>query len=85
LQAAVSRFNGRWRQYLERLNLEPTNAVIDAYNRYYVLEKECVVGSARLAARFFSPVSKLTQAELLQDHPTLPVPDLLPSFRQKRR
>jgi hypothetical protein len=77
LNAAVLRFNRRWRQFLERLNLEPTNALIDQYNRYYLLEKECVMGSARLAARHFQPVTELTPMTLLNDHPTLPVPELV--------
>jgi hypothetical protein len=77
LIAAVLRFNRRWAQALELINLEPANAVIDQYNRYYVLEKECVMGSARLAARHFVPVPQLTTALLMSDHPTLPVPELL--------
>jgi hypothetical protein len=76
LKASVDRFNERWRQFLESLNLGPTNDVIDQYNKYYVLEKECVVGSARLAARYFSPVPLLTPDSLLGDYPTLPVPQL---------
>ena len=76
LIAAVLRFNGRWLQFLDRLNLEPTNLVIEQYNRYYLLEKECVMGSARLAARFFTPVAMITKEGLLHDHPTLPVPEL---------
>ncbi len=76
LRAAVLRFNGRWLHFLEHLNLEPTNSAIDEYNRYYLLEKECVMGSARLAARFFTPVAKVTKESLLQDHPFLPVPEL---------
>jgi hypothetical protein len=51
--------------------------VIDQYNRYYVLEKECVMGSSRLAARFFTPIPQLTPERLLRDHPLLPVPDLV--------
>jgi hypothetical protein len=77
LIAAVLRFNRRWAYYLDRLRLEPTNDVIEQYNRYYVLEKECVMGSARLAARHFTPVAKITASALLYDHPTLPVPELL--------
>ena len=64
-------------QFLDRLNLEPANHVIDQYNRYYLLEKECVMGSARLAARLFTPVPKLTREQLVRDHPILPVPNLL--------
>ncbi len=76
LKASVERFNERWRRYLESLNLEPTNAVIDQYNKYYVLEKECVVSSARIAARYFTPVPLLTAESLLGLYPLLPVPDL---------
>ncbi|MGC8639168.1 MAG: hypothetical protein ACP5XB_04740 [Isosphaeraceae bacterium] len=76
LKASVERFNDRWRQFLESLNLGPTNVVIDQYNKYYVLEKECVVGSARLAARYFSPVPPLTATSLLDVYPLLPVPQL---------
>ena len=35
------------------------------------------MGSARLAARHFQPVPQLTSATLLNDHPTLPVPELV--------
>jgi hypothetical protein len=77
LIAAVLRFNQRWSEFLDRLNLEPVNLVIDQYNRYYLIEKECVMGSARLAARFFRPVPRLTRQQLLDDHPLLPVPELL--------
>jgi hypothetical protein len=84
LVAAVARFNDRWLQFLDGLKLDAANAVIDQYNRYYVLEKECVMGSARLAARFFTPVPILTRDQLLHDHRLLPVPDLLaPKFRAR--
>ena len=76
LKASVERFNERWRQFLESLNLGPTNVVIDQYNKYYVLEKECVVGSARLAARYFTPVPLLSPDQLLGTYPLLPVPRL---------
>jgi hypothetical protein len=76
LIAAVERFNRRWKEFVESINLGPANGVIDHYNRYYVLEKECVMGSSRLAARFFTPIPPLTSERLLQDHPLLPVPAL---------
>ncbi len=76
LVAAVARFNRRWLKFLDRLNLEPANLVIEQYNRYYVLEKECVMGSPRLAARHFSPVPLFTRTMLLEHHPTLPLPEL---------
>jgi hypothetical protein len=77
LVAAVERFNRRWTEFVESINLGPANLVIDHYNRYYVLEKECVMGSGRLAARFFTPMPPLSPERLLRDHPLLPVPDLV--------
>ena len=75
LVAAVLRFNRRWIQFLDRLNLEPANHVIDQYNRYYVLEKECVMGSARLAARHLHARAQLTDPHgSCDDHPTLARP-----------
>lgn len=76
LVAAVLRFNRRWPRFLDQLNLDPINTAIDRYNRYYLLEKECVLGSARLAARHFQPVAPLSTAVLMIDHPSLPVPEL---------
>jgi hypothetical protein len=77
LITATLRFNARWNKFIDQLNLDPTNDVIGLYNRYYVLEKECVVGSARLAARHFTPMLPLTKDVLVRDHPALPVPELL--------
>jgi len=74
LVASVERFNRRWVAYLEQLDLEPINRRIDQYNRYYLLEKECVMGSHRLAARTFRPIEPLSVAALLRRHPTLPLP-----------
>lgn len=81
LVAALERFNRRWTEFLGSINLQPANLVIDQYNRYYVMEKECVMGSGRLAARFFTPVPPLTSAQLLLDHPLLPVPELIEHTR----
>jgi hypothetical protein len=74
LRAGVERFNRRWSSRIEELNLDGINQQIDRYNRYYVLEKECVLGSARLAARHFVPRPPLERADLFVDHPLLPVP-----------
>jgi hypothetical protein len=77
LVASVTRFNQRWAASLDRLDLEPVNRMIDQYNRYYVLEKECVLGSARLASRHFKPEARLTRAALDEEYPALPVPGRL--------
>lgn len=76
LIAAVVRFNRRWLNFVARMNLEPANQVIEQYNKYYVIEKECVMGSARLAARHFTPVPRLTTESILAAHRALPVPEL---------
>jgi hypothetical protein len=76
LKSSIERFNERWGHFLDALNLDPANKVIDQYNQYYVLEKECVMGSARLAARYFTAIPRLSPASLRQDHPHLPVPEL---------
>jgi hypothetical protein len=77
LVAAALRFNRRWLEALDRFNLEPTNFVIEQYNRYYLLEKECVMGSAKLAARHFTPMPLVSRPMLLADHPVLPVPEIV--------
>src|SRR3954447_16876872 len=76
--ASLARFNLRWAAYLDQLNLEPVNRMIDQYNRFYLLEKECILGSARLALRHFSPRDRVTRATLDHEYPALPVPELLP-------
>ena len=77
LIASLTKFNERWDEYVATLNLDPTNFVIEQYNRYYVLEKECMMGSPRLAARHFTPAPKVTRAQIIRDFPTLPVPQLI--------
>jgi hypothetical protein len=77
LVASVARFNRRWSEFLDGLTLDKVNQKIDHYNRYYVLEKECVVGSARLAARNFVPKPRLTAESLRSEYPLLPEPGLV--------
>ncbi|MDR3618953.1 MAG: hypothetical protein P4L85_06345 [Paludisphaera borealis] len=76
LVASVERFNDRWLRQVAKHDLQPLNAMIEQYNVYYVIEKECVMSSARLASRFFEPVAPLSIASILADHPLLPVPEL---------
>jgi hypothetical protein len=77
LVASVTRFNRRWAAFLGQLYLAPINRMIDEYNRYYVLEKECVLGSNRLAMRHFTPRTPVSLAALGAEYPPLPVPELL--------
>ena len=73
---SVSRFNRRWLLAIDRLNLDAINRQIEHYNRYYLLEKECVMGSTRLASRHFVPQAILSRERLLADYPTLPTPTI---------
>ncbi|MGE3820422.1 MAG: hypothetical protein AB7I30_13490, partial [Isosphaeraceae bacterium] len=75
LAASVARFNRLWTEKLGNLKLDTLNKQIDHYNRYYVLEKECVLGSARLAARYFTPRPFMTPETLLDRFPLLPEPN----------
>lgn len=72
LTASVDRFNRRWTRFVEDLDLGPVNRRIEGYNRYYLLEKECALGSHRLAARLFRPVDPLSVDDLIARHPPLP-------------
>jgi hypothetical protein len=76
LISAVERFNRRWLEHLDGLNLDPINRQVDDYNRYYLLEKECSLGSAKLAARHFVPKTHVTLDDLRLELPPLPVPML---------
>lgn len=76
LIASVTRFNRRWLLLLDTLKLDTVNRQIDLYNRYYVLEKECVLGSSRLAAQHFVPRARVCLDSLLARHPLLPAPVL---------
>ncbi|GIW86158.1 MAG: hypothetical protein KatS3mg108_0482 [Isosphaeraceae bacterium] len=76
LTASVVRFNRNWVRFLNGLDLRVVNQAIDHYNRYYLLEKECCLGSPRLAARGFVPMPELTANGLLAEFPPLPEPRL---------
>lgn len=73
---SFARFNARWNEFLTGLDLAPLNRLRDGYNRYYVLEKECALRSARNARDGFTPLSMVTPETLLAEMPLLPVPNL---------
>jgi hypothetical protein len=74
LADSVERFNRRWTRYLESLDLASLNRERADYNRYYVLEKECALRSAKLARAGFVPLRPLTIHYLTEQFPTLLVP-----------
>ncbi|MEW4570125.1 hypothetical protein AB1L88_19850 [Tautonia sp. JC769] len=72
LVASVDRFNRRWARHVEGLNLDPINALIEGYNRYYLIEKELMMGSSRLASRLFRVHPVLRVEHVFDRHPLLP-------------
>ncbi len=74
LVASVERFNRRWAKYLDDIDLTAIHRQVDHYNRYYLLEKEMILGSTRLAARHFEPKAYPTVDELRAALPVLTVP-----------
>jgi hypothetical protein len=74
--ASLQRFNERWDRFVGTVDLREANAAVDAYNRFYLLEKECAMRSPRLAAKGFQPAQPLTRDELMRKFPPLPVPRL---------
>jgi hypothetical protein len=72
LRESLELFNRRWDAFLPTLDLRHVNELRDGYNRYFVLEKECAVRSARVAREGFVPLSPLTVQELFRHLPLLP-------------
>jgi len=71
---SIQRFNQRWREFIPTVDLSRVNEARDGYNRYYLLEKECAVRSARLARQGFRRLEPMTTDELAALLPPLPVP-----------
>jgi hypothetical protein len=74
LHESLQRFNQRWQDFLTSVDLTALNELREGYNRYYVLEKECAVRSARVARQGFAPLPPLTRDDLASYFPLLPVP-----------
>lgn len=74
LGEAIAMFNDRWRRWLARVDLKPINGVREDYNRYYLFEKECAVGSARVARIGYSKLEPITLATLENHFPPLACP-----------
>jgi len=76
LTESIERFNRRWQEFLNEVDLTHVNRLRDGYNRYYLLEKECAVRSARVARQGFHRLEPLTVDGLAALLPLLPVPRL---------
>ena len=82
LITSIEYFNRRWLAFLPTVERGPINELRDGYNRYYLLEKECAVRSARVARQGFRRLEPLTTEELTALLPPLPVPRLAKSLRR---
>jgi hypothetical protein len=74
LLESIEHFNQRWQAFLQTVEVAEVNKVREGYNRYYVLEKECAVRSARLARQGFRQLEPLTPDDLVAVLPPLPLP-----------
>lgn len=71
-----ARFNRRWQRFVEEVELTRLNERRAAYNRYYVLEKECALRSATLARQGFRLLPAVTPDDLFREFPLIRVPTL---------
>jgi hypothetical protein len=74
VREAIERFNQRWHAFIADLDLRHVNEMRDRYNRYYLLEKECALGSSRVARQGFQMLSPVGPEDFLKIMPLLPVP-----------
>jgi hypothetical protein len=77
LSRSFRRFNHRWQASLNKLDLGPINRLREGYNRFYLLEKECALRSARLAREGFVPLAPVRVENLLELFPLLKDPELV--------
>jgi hypothetical protein len=74
LREAIAFFNQRWLTFMGNLDLQKLNLLRDDYNRFYVMEKECALGSVRVARQGFRKLDPLRLEDFLAVLPLLPVP-----------
>jgi hypothetical protein len=74
VRGAIERFNQRWHAFIAELDLQHVNEIRDRYNRFYLLEKECALGSSRLARQGFQRLNPLHPEDFLRIMPLLPMP-----------
>lgn len=72
LRDSIAFFNVRWSIFVRKLDLAKINELRDGYNRFYLLERECALGSIRTARRDFRRMEPLTADDLLRELPPLP-------------
>jgi hypothetical protein len=71
---SLHRFNAHWLAFINSLDLSKINAARDGYNRYYVFEKECALGSPLIARQGFEPLPPCAADDLLAEFPVIDLP-----------
>lgn len=79
LRESMLRFDRRWKVAVATADLRETNRLREEYNRYYVFEKECAVGSPHIARQDFVRLKPLLAEDLHSFFPMLNAFDLLES------
>jgi hypothetical protein len=74
LRESLLRFNQRWQNFLNKIDLTEVNRIRESYNKYYILEKECALRNSRLARQGYHRLSPLSTADLLALLPLLEIP-----------
>lgn len=74
LQRAFLRFNDRWADFVNKIDLTTNNRLRDNYNRYYIIEKECALWSPQIAKQGFEPMKLLIHDDLFGEFPLLRIP-----------
>ena len=74
LARSFERFNRRWLEFVNEVDLAHVNELRDGYNRFYVLEKECALFSSRIARDGFVPLPRAELKDVLEAFPLLKVP-----------
>jgi hypothetical protein len=74
LLESLERFNTRWLEHLQKIDVTVVNQIREGYNRYYLVEKSCAVRNEAVVRAGFVPQTPLDLAELLRHLPLLPVP-----------
>lgn len=73
---AMELFNGRWERWLAEVDLTAVNKAREDYNRWYLIEKECALGSVAIARREFKPLPPVTRTEVEKELPLLTLPGI---------
>jgi len=74
---AMEMFNQRWSRWLAKIDLRAVNQARADYNRYYLFEKECVVGSAAIARVGYRTLEPVTLEEVAARWPLLRLPEFV--------